>query len=407
MVAPRKLQKEDHMARVMERTEPSVNAIGQTRQFALAYLRAFVTVLVVAHHAVLAYMPFKLPHSPSFTAKPLYWTGFPVTDHATWPGFLLFVGWNDIFFMALMYFISGLFVWPSLRSHGAAEFLKRRLLRLGVPFIVAAGILAPLAYYPAYLLFGASPRLSAYAQAWLSLGSWPAGPAWFLWVLLVFDCIAALCYVALPRALESVARFLVNTGERPILFYFTLVAVSTAAFLPLVTIFGPMHWTVFGPFFFQTSRALHYLAYFFAGVSAGAFGQQTTLFANSGRLARRWFLWGGLSLLAFAAKAAAFLGGMQLLSAILFTVSCASSSMFVISIFVRFARKSTLLDGFSDNAYGVYLLHYIFVIWLQWALLPIALPALCKGLAVFAGSIVLSYVLSAGLRRSSTVARFI
>ena len=81
--------------------------------------------------------------------------------------------------------------------------------------------------------------------------------------------------------------------------------------------------------------------------------------------------------------------------------------MFVISIFVRFARQNTFLDRFSDNAYGVYLLHYIFVIWLQWALLPIALPALCKGLAVFAGSIVLSYVLSAGLRRSSTVARVI
>ena len=395
------------MTQVMQHAEPSAKAIAQTRQFSLSYLRAFVTVLVVAHHAVIAYVPFKLPHVPSFTAQPLYWTGFPVTDHATWPGFLLFIGWNDIFFMALMFFISGLFVWPSLRAHGAAEFLKRRVLRLGLPFIVAAGILAPLAYYPAYLLFGASPRLSAYVHAWLSLGSWPAGPAWFLWVLLVFDCIAALCYVAVPRALESVARFLVKAGERPILFYFTLVAVSTAAFLPLVMIFDPMHWTVFGPFFFQTSRALHYLVYFFAGLCAGAFGQQTTLFANSGRLARRWFLWGGLSLIAFVARAAAYLGGMQLLSEILFTVSCASSSLFVLSIFVRFARKNPLLDRFSDNAYGIYLLHYVFVIWLQWALLPIALPALCKGLAVFAGSIVLSYVLSAGLRRSSMVARVI
>ena len=393
------------MTHVMERAEPSAVTIG--RQFSLSYLRAFVTVLVVAHHAGLAYVSFKFPHMPSFTAQPLYWTWFPVTDHITWGGFDVFVGWNDIFFMALMFFISGLFVWPSLRHHGAAEFLKRRLLRLGLPFIVAAAILAPLAYYPAYLVFGASPRLSAYAHAWLSLKSWPAGPAWFLWVLLVFDCIAALCYVAVPRAVECVARFLVKVGERPILFYFTLAAVSTAAFLPLAMTFDPMRWTVFGPFFFQTSRALHYLVYFFAGVCAGAFGPQTPLFANSGRLARRWFLWGGLSLIAFVARAAAYLGGMQLLSAILFTVSCASSSMFVISIFVRFARKSPLLDRFSDNAYGVYLLHYIFVIWLQWALLPIALPALCKGLAVFAGAIVLSYVLSAGLRRSSTVARFL
>ena len=395
------------MTQVMERTESSVSAIAQPRQFSLSYLRAFVTALVVAHHSVLAYVSFKFPRMSSFTARPLFWTAFPVTDHATWPGFDIFVGWNDIFFMALIFFISGLFVWPSLKSHGAVEFLKRRLLRLGLPFIVAAGIVAPLAYYPAYLLFGAHPQFSAYAQAWLSLGNWPAGPAWFLWVLLVFDCIAALCYVAVPRAIESAARFLVKTGERPILFYFTLAAVSTAAFIPLVMIFDPMQWTVFGPFFFQTSRALHYLVYFFAGVCAGAFGQRTTLFANSGRLARRWFLWGGLSLIAFVARAASYLRGMQLLSEVLITVSCASSCMFVISVFVRFARKSLLLDRFSDNAYGVYLLHYIFAIWLQWALLRVALPALCKGLAVIAGSIVLSYFLSAGLRRSSTVARFI
>ena len=111
------------MTHVMERAEPSAKAIGQTRQFSLSYLRAFVTVLVVAHHAGLAYVSFKFPHMPSFTAQPLYWTAFPVTDHVTWPGFDLFAGWNDIFFMALMFFISGLFVWPSLRSHGGAEFL--------------------------------------------------------------------------------------------------------------------------------------------------------------------------------------------------------------------------------------------------------------------------------------------
>jgi hypothetical protein len=49
----------------------------------------------------------------------------------------------------------------------------------------------PLAYYPAYAITGADPSLPAFARAWLSLGFWPSGPVWFLWLLIVFDASAA------------------------------------------------------------------------------------------------------------------------------------------------------------------------------------------------------------------------
>ena len=122
----------------------------EPRRLPLSYLRAFVTLLVVAHHSGLAYTMFKMPRMPSFTTLPILWTAYPVIDKGGWPGFDLFVGWNDIFFMALMFFLSGLFVWPSLRQRGAGAFLLRHFIRLGLPFIVAAGVVAPLAYYPAY-----------------------------------------------------------------------------------------------------------------------------------------------------------------------------------------------------------------------------------------------------------------
>jgi len=86
------------------------------RQFQLSYLRALVTLLVVAHHTALAYVSFIPPRS-GFTAA-LLWTAFPIADARRWSGFDLLVGWNDIFFMALMFFVSGLFVWPGLRRHG-------------------------------------------------------------------------------------------------------------------------------------------------------------------------------------------------------------------------------------------------------------------------------------------------
>jgi len=42
----------------------------------------------------------------------------------------------------------------------------------------------------------------------------------------------------------------------------------------------------------------------------------------------------------------------------------------------RFINTSTqVLDSLSRNAYGIYLVHYGFVLWLQSALLPAPLPA--------------------------------
>jgi uncharacterized membrane protein YphA (DoxX/SURF4 family) len=82
---------------------------------------------------------------------PRWWQAFPVVDSQRGAWASLLTGFNDNFFMALMFFLSGLFVWNGLKHKGAGGFLRGRLLRLGLPFAVATAILAPLAYYPTYL----------------------------------------------------------------------------------------------------------------------------------------------------------------------------------------------------------------------------------------------------------------
>src|SRR5277367_4566459 len=114
------------------------------RNVAVGYLRAFITLLVIGHHAVLAYHPYAPPPPTSLGAEPMFWQAFPVVDSQRWPGIEVFVGFNDVFFMSLMFFVSGLFVWPSLQRKGPGLFLSDRLRRLGIPFLVAAGLLAPL-----------------------------------------------------------------------------------------------------------------------------------------------------------------------------------------------------------------------------------------------------------------------
>jgi len=97
--------------------------------------RTFITLLVVLHHSVINY------------------TYFGNGDRMHWLGFDLVVLFNDSFFMACMFFISGLFVRGSLVRWGPANFLTNRAWRLGVPFLISIFVVMPIAYYASFLRY--------------------------------------------------------------------------------------------------------------------------------------------------------------------------------------------------------------------------------------------------------------
>ncbi|HMD32300.1 MAG TPA: acyltransferase, partial [Candidatus Acidoferrales bacterium] len=339
---------------------------GDVYSLPVGYLRAFITLLVVAHHAVLAYYPNAPAPTDSFATGLRLWRAFPVVDTHSWSGFALFVGFNDTFFMSLMFFLSGLFVWKSLERKDAGTFLRGRVLRLGLPFAIAAAVLAPLAYYPAYLQTGGTPGLSVFWHQWFSQPDWPAGPAWFLWVLLAFDVVAAALYAMLPRWGDALAQFVSGADRRPLAFYGALAAISTAAYLPLALLLDPFRWSTFGPFTFQTSRVLHYFVYFLAGAAVGAWGVGRGLLSPEGRLAHRWGRWTTAAAVAFILAIATFLVAISAhgrpylwgtLGGATFTLSCAATSLAFLAIFTRFVKVNRpLLDSLRDNAYGIYVL---------------------------------------------------
>lgn len=382
--------------------QPETAATQPTAHYypAIGALRGFTVALVVAHHAALAYHPYAPPLAASLTAQPRWWQAFPVLDTHRWDTGALLVGFNDIFFMALMFFLSGLFVARALQSRGPRAFFTGRLRRLGVPFVLSAAILAPIAYYPAFLQ---SPQPGGFWHTWLSLGQWPAGPAWFLWVLLAFDALAALVYRFAPKALQ--ARVPATPGR----FFLILTAFSAVAYIPLALIVSPMVWSAFGPFTFQTSRILHYLAYFVFGILTGAAGLDQGILSAAGALARRWGRWSSAAGAAFALSAAVSIVTMTAhptstawiaASNATFVLSCACSCFCFLAVFLRFAhRRSRFFDSLSANSFGIYLLHYAFVSWLQYALLPAALPGFAKFTVVFTGAVALSWSTSSLIRR--------
>jgi len=157
---------------------------------ALGNLRAVVIIVVLAFHSVLPYLASLPAVAYPFDSAPYLWQAFPIVDRHRWFGFDLFCAWQDLSLMALMFFLSGLFVSPSLVRKGGWSFLADRLLRLGAPCALAIIVLSPLAYYPAYRVTAVDPGVSAYWQHWLSLPFWPCGPQWFLCQLMGFNILA-------------------------------------------------------------------------------------------------------------------------------------------------------------------------------------------------------------------------
>ena len=416
VIALRRLAPEEPAEPVEAASENVVEAptTAKVTNVAFGNLRAFITLLVLAHHAVLAYHPFAPAPPASLTAEPRWWAAFPIVDSQRWQGFSLLVGFNDVFFMSLMFLLSGLFVWSSLQRKGSGAFLRDRALRLGLPFLVATAVLAPLAYYPAHLQTGADPGFASFWQQWRSLGNWPAGPAWFLWVLLAFDAVVAGLFLLMPRWGDRLGRLAAGARRRPVLFFGLLVTVSAAAYIPMALVFNPFAWTDIGPFFFQTSRILHYAVYFLAGIGIGAYGLQKGLLAPDGGLTRRWFRWLPIALVAFVvvlgmvvtAPSHAGSRGWEIAGGLAFVLSCAASGFAFLALFSRFGKwNGRISDSLRKNAYGMYLLHYAFVSWLQYFLLKAQLSGFTKGALVFAGAVVLSWGATAALRRLPGMAR--
>jgi surface polysaccharide O-acyltransferase-like enzyme len=232
---------------------------------------------------------------------------------------------------------------------------------------------------------------------------------WFLWLLLSADLLAAGLHSITPRWGEWLARLSSTAGTQPLKYFVLLVVASALAYVPLALAFGSEAWSQFGPFAFQLSRPLHYALYFFAGAGLGGYGIERGLFAPEGALTTHWKTWLALAIGSFAL----WLGmtalvvkshgpasiGLHIIDDLSFVFACLCNCFCVLALALRFAaRQRAWLDELKLNAYGMYLVHYVFVIWLQYALLPASLPAVVKAGTVFAGTMVLSWGATAGLR---------
>jgi glucans biosynthesis protein C len=371
---------------------------------ALHNLRGFAVAMVIAFHSCIAYLVSQPMVPPPFDAAPYRWLANPIIDSQRWLGLDLFCAFQYMYLMHLMFFLSGLFLYPSLSKKGPARLAFDRMSRLGLPFFLGVFLLMPLAYYPVYRVTAIDPAWSAFWSHWRALPFWPSGPLWFLWVLLACNLVIVALSVIVPGLRERLATLSAGAAIHPARFVAGLFAAAALVYVPLSVIYKPWDWVTIGPFAFQPSFVAPYVIFYLAGVSVSANGFELGLLAIDGALTRRWLSW-------LIASFAAFLvwiiptalivngdsvPGLQIVADLGSVLASVTISFAVIALFLKFAATpSPMLGRISVNAYPIYLVHYLFVIWLQYLLLGADWFALVKAALVFGGTLLMSWAVAA------------
>jgi surface polysaccharide O-acyltransferase-like enzyme len=211
--------------------------------------------------------------------------------------------------------------------------------------------------------------------------------------------------------------------NRPMTAFVVFLIFSVAIYLPMHMAFGDGSWLEPDgfPLPIQTSRILLYAGYFFAGVGIGAVSLRTGLFAEDGAFAKRWLVWLGFASVFYAAILGLVYAHHNWVAnfnapprwwragyGLAFALYSAAMTFTVPAVFLRFAGSGwRLLDALRPSAYGVYLLHYIFIIWLQYAVYDTSFHAGVKFAIVFIGTLAMSWGLTLMLRKIPLVARMI
>jgi glucans biosynthesis protein C len=379
------------------------------------YLRSFITVLVVAHHSTLAYTTFA-----RFNPQAYILSTHPIIDNKRWIGLDIFENFNDVFFMALMFLIGGIFVTAGLQKKGAALFIRDRFYRLFLPFVVAVSFLMPLAYYPAYLNEHPEGRIGSFLRDFVFVEGWPPGPPWFIWVLFLFNFILALLSKPAISLITKAGNKLQICKDSPFRIVCLFYSVVWLLYVPASWLFGAYSWKSFGPFAFQESRLLLYFGFFIFGSILGASNLSKGLFSADSGFMKKWPVWLAACILFYLT-----LLGLEELgregfgkklgewpSKIIYGSIYAGSTCFsclaFLTIFRKFVtRSSRIRDSLCENAYCIYLVHYIFVIWSQYELLNMEIPALIKFLLTFIFSMLMSWLLSILLRKIPVVKAYV
>jgi len=380
------------------------------------YLRSAITVLVIAHHSSLAYTTF------AWFDKDVYINStHPIVDKVRWVGLDIFQNFNDVFFMSLMFLIGGLFLMKSINKKGIFNFIRDRFYRLFIPFIFLGTFFMLIAYFPSYYITHNNLDIIAYIKDFFIIEKWPAGPPWFVGVLFFFNLLFALLLSNFQKTSKKIGMRLSGLKNRPLTFFGLLLIITWILYVPLAYKIGSGNWTGIGPFAFQTSRILLYFGYFILGILIGNTDFNNDIFSVKSVIIKKWWLWLTLSVGVYSFltiiedpltelvknKRIEEFNAWMIYYAI-YTASCTLSCIAFITMFRRFiSTERNWWNSLSENAYLIYIVHFIFILWSQFLLMKFNVPAFFKFLITFTVSLSLSWIVSKWLRKIKIINKYV
>jgi peptidoglycan/LPS O-acetylase OafA/YrhL len=383
-----------------------VGSEKQARLYFLDNLRVVMVLFVVVFHSALPYTMDVVGFWPFSDPRPSF-----VLD--------MLVAFIDVFNMAILFYIAGYFVLPSIRK-GMGRFLKGKLIRLGIPWLLGVLFAVPTIDYAFFrdqaIRAGADPvgfleywRLAILSIARLNVGFLNQDAfvlmkdqvyqryMWFLSLLMLFFVAFILVYALKKDWVESLVsskptkpsmRLLASFGLSISLPYFLMDFITQGR--------GRTFFTLWNVIQVQPSKLVFYIGFFALGVYSYA----KKWFDDGGPIGN----WGTPAILLFFATP--LVGKFYLNTAepsILLQLSFALSYCFLavslLVVFISLATKrwnhpSGMLGKNSAYAYHIYLLHYLPANLLPPMLRDWMIPADAKWVIVSMTSILISYALS-------------
>jgi glucan biosynthesis protein C len=370
-------------------------------------LRVVMILLVVVHHAAQAYGPTD-------------WWYFHGDQHTGVLATVSAVG--GAFRMSLLFFVAAFFVPRSSDRKGGWGFIRGRLKRLGIPFLVGSATIIPALMYNYYVQYRGYPPISFgryYLDVFLGFGPEPAGwtgpiwpdlqfgHLWFIQNLLVFCLLYVLC-----RATGDLVRrfwrrpapgWLTRAPGHRALVGFTLT-LAVAAFV--IRIRYPLdEWVPLLEFIqAEPARLAQYTAFFAAGILAYRYDWLSQLPRRTGYT---WLAIGvalAAALLVTGTDTGFFAaGGASLASACWTLVETFMGVGLCVGLLVLFREKVTghnrLTRAMADSSYTIYIVHVPIVVALQFAFAHAGLPVLATFAVVAALAMVASVAAAVLIRR--------
>jgi glucan biosynthesis protein C len=339
------------------------------------HIRAALVILVVLHHVALVYG----------AGAPFYYVEPPFTAPLTYLVLLMFVLFNQAWFMGALYLIAGYFTPGSFDHKGSGTYLKGRVVRLGIPLLVWIFVLSPLSAIGYWQM---PSELTGITNP-LTLGAYPfllgLGIAWFLALLLIFNFgYAAWRWLTRNRKPSQVNE------STPTYLGLVVFMLSLAVVTYFLRIIIPMGKEIFD---FPTLAYLpQYLSLFIVGVVAYRRNWFRTTPGTMGLAGFVFVLLATILLFPYAvsgqwfslelAEPAGFVGNGSVESAVYAlwdSIFAVGMCLAAITFFRRFFAGKSSFGGFlSQQSYAVYVIHVPIVVFVGVALKGIEVAPLLK-----------------------------